>query len=708
MRDGPYSSQLGRSPQPKTGGTMDRPSAQEHAMRPVPLLTMLLALAVSPNAPAQTGAPARAVDPSRFDTTCAPCRDFFGYANGGWEARTEIPPQYTSYGVSREVQDRTEALLRKILEDAAREAPHTTDATTRLVGTFFGSCMDSVRAGREDATPLQPLLRRVAAVRTRGDLADVLGAFHHQAVDAGIPSFPFPDLARSDTLRLNFYQGSYGLPDRDYYLRPDSAFATARKDYRAHLVRMFRLLQESPANAEQDAERVWRLETALATAALPAEQATKFPELHHPATRAALDSMAPHLDWTRYLAAFGVPRLSQVNVMIPSELKALDSLIGAAPLEDWRAYLRWRAAHFAAPFLSPRFEQEHLALTRITNGETQLKPRWQRCLNAADQQIGEALGQAYVRVAFPPEAKARMLTMVGNLRTALRSRLERLTWMSDTTRAAALAKLDAMTSKIGYPDRWRDYSRLVLRVGSFLPNVLAAQRFEVERQSKRFNGLVDRTEWGMTPPTYNAYHNPSNDEIVFPAGILQPPLFDPNADDAVNYGASGFIIGHELLHAFDDNGRHFDAHGNLREWWTPADSAGFEQRANVVVAQYNGYVALDTMHINGRLTLGENLADIGGLMVAYDAWQLALKGKPAPAPIDGFTPDQRFFLAFANFWREKTRPEAARMYLVSNPHSPERWRVNGTVGHLEAFAKAFGCKAGDPMVRPPTGRLQLW
>jgi predicted metalloendopeptidase len=301
-----------------------------------------------------------------------------------------------------------------------------------------------------------------------------------------------------------------------------------------------------------------------------------------------------------------------------------------------------------------------------------------------------------------------VLALVENLRSALRHRLERVAWMSNTTRAAALAKLDSMTSKIGYPDRRRDYSRLVIRPGSFLPNVLAAQRFEIDRQNSRIDGLVDRSEWTMTPPTYDAYYDPPTNEIVFPAGILQPPFFDPAADDAVNYGAIGSIIGHELLHAFDDNGRHFDAHGNLREWWTPSDSAGFEQRAGVVVTQYSAYVAVDTMRIDGRLTLGENLADIGGLMVAYDAWRLSLQGKPAPAPIDGFTPEQRFFLAFANFWREKTRLEARRMDAVGNAESPARWRVNGVVGHLEAFAGAFGCRAGDPMVRPPAERLQIW
>jgi putative endopeptidase len=568
--------------------------------------------------------------------------------------------------------------------------------------------MDSVRAEREDAAPLKPLLQRIAAIRTRGDLSEVLGTLQRQGLNAGIPAFPFADLANSDTLRLNFYQGSYGLPDRDYYLRSDSAFAAARKDYRAHVVRMFGLLGEPPAAAHRDAERVWAIEHALAVAALPSEQASKFPELHHPMRRGELDSVADHVDWIRLLRALGRSDLRQVNVMIPGELKGLDSLVGATPLEDWRAYLRWSAASFAAPYLSRRFTVAALELARITTGQKELKPRWQRCLTSTDAQIGEALGQAYVRVAFTPEAKAKMLDMIANLRTVLRERIEHLTWMSDTTKASALHKLEVMGSKIGYPDKWRDYSRLAVRPGAFLTNVLAAQQFEFDRQSARFDGPTDRAQWNMTPPTFNAYNNPSNNELVFPAGILQPPLFDPAADDAVNYGAAGFIIGHEMLHSFDDNGRHFDARGNLREWWTPSDSAGFEQRANLVVAQYSAYVALDTMHINGRLTLGENLADIGGLNVAYDAWQLSLKGKPAPQPIDGFTPEQRFFLSFANFWREKTRPEAERMYLVSNPHSPERWRVNGTVSQVDAFARAFGCKPGDPLVLPPETRLHLW
>jgi predicted metalloendopeptidase len=414
------------------------------------------------------------------------------------------------------------------------------------------------------------------------------------------------------------------------------------------------------------------------------------------------------VDWPLYLGALGAGGIRQLNVMIPPELRAADSLIGAEPLESWRSYLRWRVAHYAAPFLSPAFTREQLAYARIVTGETALKPRWQRCMYATDQQIGEALGQSYVRVAFTPEAKRAMLALVADLRTVLRRRLDGLTWMSEATRREAIHKLDRMTTKIGYPDKWRDYSRLQLRRGTFLANMLAAQRFEWERQLVRVDGLVDRTEWGMTPPTDNAYFNPSNNEIVFPAGTLQPPFFDLSADQASNYGGIGAIIGHEMLHAFDDNGRHFDAAGNLREWWTAADSASFERRADLVVAQYGSYVVLDTARVNGRLTLGENLADIGGLRVAYEAWQLAVKRHPASAPPGPFTPAQRFFLAYANSWRTKWRPEAARRLLSSDPHSPPRWRVDGAVSQMEAFARAFGCGAGDPMVQPPERRLELW
>jgi predicted metalloendopeptidase len=678
-------------------------------MRVCHLLLAAVAFLV-PNLAAQDSTahgPLPLADPANFDTTCAPCTDFWRYVNGAWDREAVIPAHYSTAGLDRDVKDRNEALLHRILDDATRVDAAASDAATRLIGTFYGTCMDSVRAAREGARPLDSLFRRIASVSDRPALAGLLGGLMRLGIDAGVPFFPFPDMAHSDTLRLNSYQGSYGLPDRDYYLRGDSNFVVARRDYRAHLVRMFRLIGDDASQARLEADRVWRLELALATAALPSEQATKFPLLHHPALRARLDSLTPHLAWARYLEALALPRVSQINVMIPAELQALDSLVSAVPLPDWRSYLRWRVAHFAAPYLGPAFEREHLVYRHVVAGETELEPRWQRCMLVTDQQVGEALGQAYVREAFTPEAKRRMLQLVADFRSVLATRLQRLTWMSAPTRREAQRKLDQMTHKIGYPDRWRDYSALHLVRGTFLGNLLAAQRFEVDRQFHRVDGLVDRTEWQMTPQTDNAYFNPSNDEIVFPAGILQPPYFDVTADDAANYGAIGAVIGHEMLHAFDDSGRHFDSKGNLSEWWTPADSAAFEQRADVVVAQYDGYVGVDTMHLNGRLTLGENLADIGGLRVAYEAWQLA-RQRHSDTTSGGVTPEQRFFLAYAASWRNKYRPEVLRNYLVSNPHSPDHWRVVGALSQMEEFARAFGCHPGDAMVQPPERRLDLW
>jgi predicted metalloendopeptidase len=668
----------------------------------------LPAMLAAQDATAYAARPIQLADPANFDTTCAPCTDFWQYVNGAWDRRAVIPARYSTAGLDREVIDRNEALLHRILDNATRPGADTSDAATRLIGTFYGTCMDSVRAARDGARPLDSLFRRIASVSDRAALPGFLGGLLRQGIDAGVPFYPFPDMAHSDTLRLNSYQGSYGLPDRDYYLRGDSNFVVARRHYDAHLVRMFRLIGDGAAQARVEADRVWRLELALATAALPSEQATKFPLLHHPVRRDRLDSMTPHLAWTGYLDALGVPGVSQINVMIPAELHALDSLLAAAPLPDWRSYLRWRVAHYAAPYLSPAFEREHLAYRRIVAGETELKPRWQRCMLATDQKMGEALGQAYVREAFTPEAKRRMLEMVADLRTVLATRLGRLTWMSEPTQREAERKLDAMKSKIGYPDTWRDYSALHLARGAFLANMLAAERFEVDRQLRRVDGLVDRTEWSMTPATDNAYFNTSNDEIVFPAGILQPPYFDVTSDDAANYGAIGAIIGHEMLHAFDDDGRHFDSRGNLSDWWTPADSAAFERRADVVVAQYGSYVGVDTMHLNGRLTLGENLADIGGLRVAYEAWQLARGRHPDTAVVDGVTPEQRFFIGYAASWRNKYRPEVLRNYLVSNPHSPDHWRVVGALSQMEEFARAFRCGPGDAMVQPPERRLDLW
>jgi predicted metalloendopeptidase len=450
------------------------------------------------------------------------------------------------------------------------------------------------------------------------------------------------------------------------------------------------------------------IETALARGSLPVVEIREFHRLYHRVSGDSLDRATPHVGWISMFRRLDLAPGATFNLAIPSYYRAVDSLVASTPIPVWRSYLRWQVAHAAAPWLSSRFVREDLKLRGLVTGVTELRPRWKRCADLVDQSVGEALGKVYVGEAFTPQAKARALAMVGDIEAALQSRLAQVSWMSDTTRTAALAKLAAIRNKIGYPDRWRDYAALTLSPDSLLENWFRANRFEVERQLRKIDRPTDRSEWTMTPPTDNAYYDPTLNEMVFPAGILQPPYFDAQADDAVNYGGAGAVIGHELLHGFDDEGRRFDAEGNLREWWTPADSLHYMQRARKVVEQYSSYIISDTTHMSGQQTLGENLADIGGLQIAWEAYQHALSRKAQPRAVDGVTPEQRFFLSYANSWRIKMRPEAERTQAISDVHSLSRFRVNGAVGHLPAFAQAFGCKRDDPMVRPDSLRLDIW
>jgi putative endopeptidase len=430
--------------------------------------------------------------------------------------------------------------------------------------------------------------------------------------------------------------------------------------------------------------------------------------IYHKMTVAELQQLTSNLTWSTILKTMGAPGDGAVNVAQPEFVKALDSLVGRVPLDDWKAYLRWRVVDDAAPSLSSAFVNEDFRMRQVLTGARELLPRWKRCLQAADRSMGEALGQAYVEKTFTPDAKARALEMVRNMEAVLRDRLTSLEWMSEATRKQAIVKLDAIMNKIGYPDKWRDYSALTVARRPFVLNQLAATEFERKRNLAKIGKPVDRSEWGMTPPTVNAYYSPTVNEIVFPAGILQPPFFDPNVDDAVNYGGIGAVIGHEMTHGFDDSGRQFDAKGDLRDWWTPADAAEYKKRAQLVVDQFNGYIGVDTLHVNGQLTLGENIADLGGLKIAYAAMERAMAKNGRPPLIDGWTPEQRFFLSWAQVWRRKVRPEAARQALITDPHSPAEWRVNGPLSNLPEFAKAFGCQAGDPMVRPDSVRAQIW
>jgi putative endopeptidase len=471
---------------------------------------------------------------------------------------------------------------------------------------------------------------------------------------------------------------------------------------------MFELSGETADGAKADADHVMAIESALAKSSLTRVERRDPVATYNYRTVAQLAQMTPHFDWTRYFADVGNANVPAVDVQSPKFFTAVDSLLANVPLADWKAYLRWKAIRSSAPYLSSAFVNEDFNFSRTLSGAKTLLPRQKRCTRLTDSGLRDALGQAYVAEYFTPQAKARALEMVHNLEAVFRDRLANLPWMSETTRAQALVKLQAFAEKIGYPDKWRDYSTLKIVAGPFLNNVIAVNEYENTRDLSMIGKPLDRTQWGMTPPTVNAYYNPQMNEIVFPAGILQPPFFSPTADDAVNYGGMGSVIGHEMGHGFDDQGAQFDPQGNLKNWWSADDLEKFKARTTMIANQYDAYTVLDSVHVNGKLTLGENAADIGGLAVAYAALEKALAGKARPAPIDGFSPEQRFFLAWAQIWRQNVTPEAQRLRINTDPHSPGRWRTNGPLSNMVEFAQAFGCKPGDPMVRPEAQRATLW
>ncbi|HEX6748160.1 MAG TPA: M13 family metallopeptidase [Longimicrobium sp.] len=640
------------------------------------------------------------------DTTGLACRDFYSFANQAWLDSTRIPAIYPAWGAFYELAENNENVLKTVLEDAAAHRGDASNPYARL-GTFYAACMDSAAAEAAGAAPLQAVLARIAAANTPAAIAAEAARLRRSGVGALWSIAGGQDDKASDRVVLQIAQSGLGLPDRDYYLKTDSASVALRSEYVVHVARMLELAGETPAKARDDAQKILRIETALAQASMTRVQQRDPNAIYHKLSMAQLRALAPGFDWTAYLREVGAPTVDSVLVRQPDFVSAAGRLLTTAPVADWQAYLRWQLVNQEAARLSSAFVNQNFAFGKRFTGATELQPRWKRCMYEADNGLGELLGQAYVAKAFTPEAKSRADEMVRNLRAALAERIRGLAWMSAATKQAALAKLEAFMPKIGYPDRWRDYSALEVRTGAYAANAMEADRFEFDRRMRRIGRPVDRAEWGMTPPTVNAYYNPSLNEIVFPAGILQPPFFDPAADDATNYGAMGAVIGHEATHGFDDQGRQYDAVGNLRDWWTPEDAARYNAQADRIIAQFSGYVAVDTMHLNGRLTAGENIADLGGLTIAYAALQKALEGKPRTV-IGGFTPEQRFFLGWAKVWRELRRPEYQRMLTTIDPHSPSQWRVNGPLSNMPEFARAFGCGAGDPMVRADPLRVQIW
>ncbi len=648
-----------------------------------------------------------------MDTTCAPCRDFYQYANGAWLKTAVIPPSYTAIGAGREIYDRNTEVLHRVLEDAGSKMANETDPALRKLGAFYSTCMDSERTDREGAGPIRPELARIAAIQTRAQLqAEIAGLVTH-LIDAPFHFGSEADPKSSRETIGQLYQAGLGLPDRDYYFKTDSTSVAQRTEYVAHIGRMFQLVGIPEAKARADAERVMAFETDLAKSHMTRVAQRDPNAVYHKMAVKDLAKLAPGVDWVAYFRATGVPSLAKPDAMLdvsqPEFVKVAAAKVATAPLDTWKAYLSWHLLRFSAPYLSTPFFNESFSFTSLMTGQKAPQTRWKRCSAITDQALGEALGKAYVATEFPPPAKARALVMVDNLQAALGDRIDHLSWMSDATKIQARKKLSAVLKKIAYPDVWRDYSTMRISPdSSFAVNAQHGAQWYVQWDLSKIGKPVDRTEWGMSPPTVNAYYNPSNNEIVFPAGIMQPPQFDMQVDDALNYGAMGMVIGHELSHGFDDQGRQFDADGNLKEWWTPEDAKKFEARAQKVVDQYNGYVAVDTLHVNGKLTLGENIADLGGITIAYYAYQKSLEGKPRPADIGGFTPEQRFFLGYAQAWRRKLRPESERVRTLTDPHSPAQWRVNGPLSNFPEFKKAFGCKDGDGMVRADDVRAEIW
>ena len=666
-------------------------------------LLALLLLALAPSRAGAADAPAWRV--ADMDTTCAPCRDFYRYAGGGWLDRTPMPPGFGTYGSFEVLADRNEAVLRRLLEqDAAKRAPEPGSDAGRL-GGFYAACLDSDAAERAGWTPVQPELQAIDGLRSTRDLAAELGWLHAEGVAAGFHLSARPDARRSTLMLAQAAQGGLGLPDRDDYFRDDSTSRALRAAYQEHVARLFRMVGRKDAMAE--AAAVVALETQLADASMTNVQRRDPRAVYHKVPLDTLRTWTPGIDWDAYFTRRPMRAPDSLNVAQPDFFRALAARFATTPLADWQAYLRWQVLHSAAPLLSQAFVDEDFAFRRRLTGAGELLPRWRRCIALTDADLGDLLGRQFVAERFPPAARERALALVRRLEGALGDRIAGLEWMSDTTRAAARAKLGKFAEKIGYPDRWRDYAGVKPGPASLYANDRACTRWETARNIAKIGGPVDRAEWTMTPPTVNAFYSASFNTINFPAGILQPPFYDPGWDDALNYGAIGAVIGHEMTHGFDDAGRQFDGDGNMRDWWTGADANRYRDRASRVARQFSGYVAVDTLHVNGRFTLGENIADLGGLAVAYAAFEKAMEGRPR-TPVDGFTPEQRFFLSWARVWRTLETPEDLRTLVTSDPHSPPAWRVNGPLSNLEEFARAFGCREGDPMVRKAEDRARIW
>jgi predicted metalloendopeptidase len=651
---------------------------------------------------------AHGVELTILDKTCKPCEDFYHYASGEWLAKNPVPPAYPSWGRFNELAERNRELLHQILEGAAANTKASPGSNEQKIGDFYASCMDEKQISAAGTKPIDSEFARISAIQSVAELEAEIARLQGMGVRAPFNFGSTQDEKNSSQVIGSADQGGLGLPDRDYYTKTDDKSKQIRRQYEEHVVKMLALAGDDAAKAAAEAKAIVELETELAEASLTRVERRNPEKTYHKMSRSDLRTLTPNWSWENYFQEIGYTNIDSVDVSAPKFFEAVSQALNETPLETWRTYLRWHLVNSAAPYLSDPFVDEDFNFKgRVLQGTQELLPRWKRCVSATDRQLGEALGQIYTQKYFPPEAKARALEMVNHLIEALHDDLQKLPWMSPATRKQALAKLATFARKIGYPDKWRDYSAYAVDRGPYALNQIRGAQFEFKRDLNKIGKPVDRVEWGMTPPTVNAYYSPEMNEIVFPAGILQPPFFDMNGDDASNYGAMGAVIGHEMTHGFDDEGRKFDAQGNLRDWWTPEDEKNFNERAACVEKQFDGYVVQDDIHENGKLVLGESIADLGGLNLAYRALQKAEKGKK-PALIGGLTADQRFYLSFAQIWASNDRPEYERLMVNTNPHPLARFRAIAAPSNMPEFARAFDCKEGDAMTRPAAIRCQSW
>ena len=667
-------------------------------------IALFIAIPAGAQTPIKVGPPLRLAD---LDTTAKACTDFYQFAGGGWLSSNPVPAAFSAWGPFTELTERNQLVLRDILEAAAKAAPTTKDPNTRKVGMFYASCMDSAGIEAAGAKPLAADLKRIDAISNRAQLNAEI-AYEHSIGFSPLFSFGSDqDAKNSSRVIVSVNQGGLGLPNRDYYTKTDAGSEKIKAAYVDHVGKTLVLAGESPEKATAEAQRVMALETMLALGSKAPVDLRDPIANYNPMSVTSLNAITPAFNWGRFISTVGLKGITNVVVGQPDYFKTVQTALEQVPIEDWKSYLKFRIAGSQSAYLSSAFVNQNFAFRSVLTGARTMQPRWKRCLQTTDGVLGEALGREYVKVAFTPEAKAKATEMIENLRSVIGDRIRKADWMNEPTRQQALVKLASFNKKIGYPDKWQDYSALKVEKGPYATNFMHARAFAQHRDLAKVGKPVDRGEWFMTPPTVNAYYSPQLNEVVFPAGRLQTPFFHPSYDEGANYGGIGGTIGHEMSHGFDDQGRQFDSKGNLKDWWTADDAKNYTARAKMVEDQYNAYTVLDSVHVNGKLTLGENLADVVGVSVGYDALEKALAGKPRTT-IDGFTPEQRFFLAYAQARRSNMLPQQALLQIRTDPHSPGRYRVNGPLSNMPEFAKTFGCQPGDPMVRPDSLRARIW